>query len=122
MASATDLPQAAGQSFHNLFTLWLPGGDALQSAVAAFADTLLPTFPDGETVGRPIADWLVLIASIAQQMPSVTAPDQVPYGQLAAAADYVYRICWLAAKPTPQAPAISNAQQAAILTAYNANF
>jgi hypothetical protein len=122
MATAANLPQAAGQSFDNLFSIWQPGGNTLRTKVTAFEVALLPLFPDQDDVGRPIANWLVLIASSASQMPSVTAPAQIPYEQLVTAADYVYRICWLAAKSTPQSPAISTAQQTAILTAYNANF
>jgi len=122
MATAADLPQAAGQSFDNLFQLWTPGGDTLKSALAAFATTLLPTFLEQDTVGRPIANWLIAIAAQAQQMPSVVAPAQVPYTMLQTSADYVYRICWLGAKATSDSPQITNAQQTALLTAYNANF
>lgn len=122
MATATDLQEAAGQSFHNLFVLWAPGGNNLRTAVAAFAAALLPVFPNSDAVGRPIAAWLILIASLAQQMPSVTAPTQIQYELLVTAADYVYRICWLGAKPTPGSPNITSAQQTALLVAYNANF
>lgn len=122
MATASDLAEAAGQSFANLFALWQPGGDDLRSAVIAFAQDLLPEFPESDVVGRPIASWLVLIASASQTMPDATAPAQIPYGMLARVADYVYRICWLGAKPTPESPDISTEQQAAILASYNDNF
>lgn len=123
MATAATLPQAAGQSFDNLFALWVAGGNTLRSALAAFAAALLPTFPDQDQVARPIADWLTIIAATAQQMPSLTAPSKVDYTLLFVPAnDYVYRICWLAAKPSVNSPDITTAQQTAVLAAYNANF
>lgn len=123
MATATTLEEAAGQSFTNLVALWTPGGNVFRDAIAAFAADLLPLFEDQNTVGRPIANWLTTIAAIAFQMPSVIAPAQVDYGQFFVTAnDYVYRMCWLAARPSPLSPAITNAQQTAILAAYNARF
>jgi len=122
MAGASDLPEAAGLSFANLFTLWKLGGSDMKDAIAAFADDLLPVFPDSDVVSRPLASWLILIASLAVQIPVVGPGEALPYASLNAAADYVYRICWLGAKPTPQCPDITNAQQAAILLAYNSAF
>lgn len=122
MATATTLRHAAGQSFVNLFTIWQPGGIALRTKVGLFASSLLPVFPDGDPVGRPIAAWLILIGSSGTTMPTVVAPAQIPYEQLVTVADYVYRICWLAAKPSTASPNISTAQQTAVLAAYNLNF
>ncbi len=122
MATAANLTQAAGQSFNNLFAIWETGGNTLRTKLTAFEASLLPLFPDQAPVGRPIANWLVLIASSAANIPSVVAPALIPYEQLVTAADYIYRICWLAAKPTAQSPAITTAQQTAILAAYNLNF
>ncbi len=122
MATASTLPIAAGQSFDNLFTIWLAGGNTLRTKVTAFETALLLVFPDQAPVGRPIANWLVLLASVATQMPSVTAPAKIPFEQLVTVADYIYRVCWLAAKPSPASPNISTAQQTAVLAAYNLNF
>jgi len=123
MATAATLPQAAGQSFDNLFALWVAGGNTFRNAIAAFAAALLPTFPDQDATGSPIADWLTIIAATAEQMPSVIAPAKVDYSLFFVPSnDYVYRICWLAAKPSPDSPNISAGQQAAVLAAYNANF
>jgi transglutaminase-like putative cysteine protease len=105
-----------------LFVIWTPGGNSFRTKLLAFATSLLPVFPDQDPVGRPLAGWLILIDSAATRMPLVTAPVQVPYEQLVAVADYMYRICWLAAKPSPTSPNISTAQQTAILAAYNLNF
>lgn len=123
MAAAANLEQAAGQSFDNLFALWVAGGNTFKTKVAAFASALLPTFPNSDVTGRPIANWLTLIAGVAFTMPSVGAGVQVDYnGFFIPTNDYIYRICWLAAKPTSLSPNITPAQQAAVLTAYNANF
>ena len=118
MATAANLEQAAGQSQDNLFTLWLPQTNALRNALLAFMTDLLPVFPDGDVTGRPVANWLVLIGSLASQMP--VGP---PYDQLVTAVDYIYRCCWLSAGvfgPTPLP--ITNAQRAAVLASYNARF
>jgi len=124
MAAAATLEEAAGQAFDNLFELWKFGASALKDAVTQFEEALLPTFPESDAVGLPIAAWLIVIASLAEQMPPEAEPGVVvvPYGDLVAAADYVYRICWLGAKPTPTSPDITTAQQTALLLAYNTNF
>jgi hypothetical protein len=126
MATAVDLPQAAGQSFENLFTLWTGGGNSLRNALAAFTSSLLPLFPDQDTIGRPIADWLTLIGAAAQLMPGVAPLVTIPFEQLVTAADYVYRICWLGAGVTATLgvppPQITTAQRTALLAAYNLNF
>jgi hypothetical protein len=119
MASAATLPQAAGQSFDNLFTLWAAGGFVLRNAIAAFSTLALDIFPESQPVGHPLANWAVVIASLSRQQ---TSPFSAPMEFLTAAVDYVYRICWLASKPTAFAPAISGAQQDALLAAYNASF
>lgn len=123
MATAATLAQAAGQSFDNLFALWVAGGNTFANALAAFATTLLPLFPDQSVVSRPTANWLTIILATVEQMPAVTAPATVDYFLFFIPAnDYVYRLCWLAARPTAESPAITVAQQNAILAAYNANF
>ncbi len=123
MATAANLPVAAGQSFDNLFALWLAGGNTFRTALATFAAQLLPVFLDSDQVGRPVANWLTLIAGLASQMPSETAPAAVDYSTyFVPANDYIYRVCWLAAIASPLSPQITTAQQTAVLTAYNAHF
>ncbi len=123
MATAVSLPAAAGQSFDDLYPIWVAGGDTFRTAVATFASSLLPTFPDSDTVGRPIADWLAVLATVASSMPSVVAPATTDFSlYFVPVQDHVYRVCWLGAKAMPTSPQITNAQQAALLAAYNANF
>ena len=123
MPTAATLPQAAGQSFVNLFNRWQAGGNAFRTSVAGFASQLLPVFPDQETVGRPIANWLTVIAALALQMPSLVAPNKVDYATFFVTAnDYIYRLCWLASKPNPQSPNITPTQQQAVLDTYNTFF
>lgn len=123
MPTAATLPQAAGQSFVNLFNLWQAGGNAFKTSVAGFAAQLLPVFPDQEPVGRPIANWLTAIAAIAFQMPSGVAPTKVDYATFFVTAnEYIYRLCWLASKSSPQSPDITPTQQQAVLDTYNSFF
>jgi hypothetical protein len=125
MASAADLTQAAGQAFDNLFPLWAAGDNLLKSALALFAEDVLPIFPDPDPVGRPLGNWAIFMSSLANLMPTVAIvvpPTKIEYEQLVLATDYVYRICWIGSRPTPGAPAITSGQQAALLAAYNARF
>lgn len=123
MGTALNLTQAAGQSFVNLRNVWVPGGNLFRTSVGGFGAQLLPVFPDQEPVGRPIANWLTLITAIASQMPSVVAPTQVDYAlYFVPSNDYIYRLCWLASKPSPLSPQITSAQQTAILNTYNTFF
>lgn len=122
MAGASTLAEAAGQAFANLFTLWKLGGTDMKDALTTFEVDLLPVFPDSDVVSRPLASWLILIASLSVRIPVVGPGEALPYASLNAAADYVYRICWLGAKPTPQCPDITVAQQNALLLAYNTAF
>lgn len=125
MASATDLRQAAGQVFDNLFALWTLGDNRLKNALAGFAADSLVIFPDAEPVGRPLGNWGIFMSSFADLMPSfgiTIPPSKIPYEQLVTATDYVYRICWLGARPTSESPQITLVQQAALLAAYNARF
>lgn len=119
MASATTLSQAAGQSFDNLFALWAGVPTALKSALVQFSSSVLSIFPESDQVGHPLADWGIVIASLSRQPTSSFRP---PQEFLTVAVDYVYRICWLGAKPTASAPSITETQRSALLAAYNASF
>ena len=119
MATAANLKQAAGQAFDNLFPLWSGGGTTLQDALARFARAVLLIFPDSNVVGRPVADWATVIAAFSVSVEPTFFPNlQV----LTPAADYVYRICWIATGATAESPVISAPDQAALLAAYNAAF
>lgn len=122
MAAAATLQQAAGQSFDNLYALWLLHGNTFRNRIRQFCATLLPVFPDQETVGRPIANWLTVLAALAQVMPDQTLLTSVDYAQFFVPAnDYLYRLCWLAAGLSGS-PSITTAQRNAILAEYNAVF
>ena len=125
MATATTLEEAAAQSFDNLYALWAVGNNDLKTATSGFATLALAIFLDSDAKARPLANWSTLIAALGFRMPTLVVaipPDRLEYGLLVTAVDYVYRICWIAARPTPQSPAISVSQQTALLAAYNASF
>lgn len=66
-----------------------------------------------------MSNWLVLIASLADTMPSTN----VSYSDLDTMIDYVYRICFLTNQLVTQTPMqITGAQAQAVLDAYNAQF
>jgi hypothetical protein len=84
-----NLQNAAGESFNNLQVKWL--GNNLKSALTAFWQATINTFPEQDVNGHPVANWLAVISSLATNMPAAG----VPYDQLTMAADYVYRLCWM---------------------------
>jgi hypothetical protein len=90
MAIALTLAQAAGQAFDNLQVHWLANN--LQTVLDQFWRQTIDTFPDGQPNGRPVANWLTIVAALADQMPAL----DVPLEQLTLAAEYVYRLCWMA--------------------------
>jgi hypothetical protein len=88
--------------------------------LSTFVDALLPVFQEQDIVTHPISNWLILIDATATLMTTGVPPP--PYEQLVTAADYVYRVCWVAAEPTADSPRTTPTQRAAILAAYNAAF
>ncbi len=119
MATAADLEEAAGQSFDNLFAKWV--GGTLKTRLTTFYQTVLPTFPESDPSGHPVANWLVLIASITDKMDAGNSFVEVPYDVMVTVSGYVYRLCWIANQLNIQS-SITGAQAAAVLTAYNAAF
>lgn len=115
MASATTLPEAAFQAYDNLSVDF--AADALKDDLALFVNALLPTFPDQDPNGRPIANWLILIYALSDQMAATNAS----FVDLDTAANYIYKVCFLANNLNVQG-LISNVQAAAVLTAYNSSF
>jgi hypothetical protein len=112
MATATTLSQAAGQAFDNLHIRWLANG--LQSVLAAFSATTLPSFPESQPNANPVSNWLTLIAALAQLIPATNAPIQ----DLTQAAEYVYRLCWVA-NFLQSTGDITNTQATFLLASYN---
>lgn len=113
MATATTLAQAAGQAFDNLNVRFL--ANAMKNALTLFWKDTINIFPDGDVNSHPVSNWLTVIAAIADQMPAAN----VPIEQLTAAAEAVYRLCWMASF-LQSAALITNAQAASLLSFYNA--
>ncbi len=90
MSTALTLPGAAGQAFDNLNVRWL--ANQLKSALTLFWKNNLPSFPEQQVDAHPVSNWLTIIAALADQMPATN----VPLEQLTAAAEFVYRLCWMA--------------------------
>jgi hypothetical protein len=112
MAIALTLAQAAGQAFDNLQIRWLT--DGLQFALTQFWKSTIDTFPDGDVNSHPVSNWLTVMASLADQMPAVA----VPIDQLTAAAEVVYRLCWMGDFLQSNGN-ISTAQASILLARYN---
>lgn len=115
MATAANLEQAAGQAYENLAAKWLVNN--LKAALTSFWTTALPTFLDQDVTGRPIANWLTVIAALAQTTPATN----VEIANLTEAATDVYKVCWLAFTLAASGQ-ITSAQATALLAAYNAAF
>ena len=113
MTAATSLAQAAGQSFDNLSARYVSG--QLKVRLTIFWSDNLPLFPESEPNSHPVSNWLVIIASLAEQMPTGTPP----LTQLTAAAEAVYRLCWMA-DFLQSSGGISITQANALLGSYNA--
>ena len=113
MATAVSLSQAAGQAFDNLHIRWL--ANQMKSTLTIFASTALPTFPEADPSSNPVSNWLTLIAALAAPM----AATNVPIEQLTTAAQFVYRLCWVASFLQAQG-GITNTQATFLLATYNA--
>jgi hypothetical protein len=112
MATATSLAQAAGQAYDNLHIRWLANG--LQSTLTIFWQTTIDTFPEAAPNSNPVSNWLTLIAALAAPMPATN----VPIDQLTQAAEFVYRLCWMASF-LQSSGGITNTQAAFLLATYN---
>lgn len=114
MPPVPNLPTAAGESFNNLQQKW--AGNNLKSALTAFWQATLPTFPEENVESHPVSNWLVVIASLAERM----AATGVPFDQLTNAVDAVYRLCWMT-QYLKTASLITTAQANVVLAQYNAH-
>jgi hypothetical protein len=112
MATAVTLAQAAGQSYDNLHIRWV--ANALKNALLTFCDTTLPQFPDTASQSRPVSNWIAVIWALGTKMPATS----VPMDQLNLAAQYVYRLCWMA-DTLLTAGLITNDQATFLLQSYN---
>lgn len=90
MAMATTLDQAAGQAFDNLAVFF--DTNQLKSRVTTFCAQSIGIFPQQEADSNPVSNWITVFAALAARMPS----SNVPIDQLTAAAEILYRLCWMA--------------------------
>jgi len=111
MAMATTLSQAAGQSFDNLAVFF--DTNQLKSRIATFCTQTNPIFPQQENGSHPVSNWIAVFAALAARMPS----SSVPIDQLTAAAEILYRLCWMAFGLIGNG--ITTAQASALLTSFN---
>lgn len=120
MATALTLTEAAQQAYGNLYALWSLG--TLAARLELFVDDLLATFPDGNPGGRPVADWLTLIDALQADMTAGGATSAfVDPASMRISASYVYKLCYMTNELQTDA-AITGAQAAAVLAAYNSRF
>ncbi len=92
MPPAADLTAAAGQAYNRLYAFWT--ANTLKTKLTAFAATAIANFPQQQQGGHPVSNWLALVEALADQM--LAGPSQVTYDQFNLAANYVYRLCWVA--------------------------
>ncbi len=111
---AANLIQAAGQSYNNLFTLWQ--ANTVRTKLLAFWTACNLVFDEQTPNDQPPANWIVLMADLTTNMPATN----VPFAELNAAAQYVYRFCWLV-QELVTLTLLKVAQGTAVLAAYNAN-
>ncbi len=119
--SAPDLATAAGLAYDNLDTQWV--ALTLKPSLQNFWSAINPLFVEQTPNDHPISNWIALIAGVASECPAAASSADLP-GQfqfLNAAAQYVYRICWLANYLEGQG-LITSAQATAVLAAFNSSF
>jgi hypothetical protein len=115
MAPAANLLQAAGIAYDNLYVKWQL--NQLKARLNLFVSGVTATFPDGDERTRPIGNWLIPIRALGEVIPTVG----VELDDLTAAAQMIYRICYLGSQLQANGQ-ISAAQGNVILAQYNGNF
>jgi len=123
MPAAVDLIDAAGQAPVDLLARWQ--ADTLNARLVAFAATATAIFPTSTANNAPIANWCSVISAFAPSIINFTQAAHVGLNtipQYQTAVDYVYRLCKLANYYNVTLGLITNAQAAALLAAYNAQF
>lgn len=113
MTVAANLIQAAGLSYDNCFAKWT--ANTLKVKLTAFWQASSLVFDQNRPNDVPPGNWISILATLASQM----AAADVPFPDLNASAQYVYRLCWLTQALVTQG-LLTNAQGVALLAAYNA--
>lgn len=111
MPTALTLPAAAGLSFDNLQVKWLTGSQ-LGPAIRSFCGNIKLLFHEQQPSEHPVINWNTILWSLGTQISGGTL------AQLTLAAEYVYRMCWMASTLQTQG-LISSGQGAAVLSNYN---
>lgn len=112
MTLAATLPQAAGLAYDNINVHWI--NNSLTSRLTNLWQTALPSFGESEVNSRPVSNWLVVLSVQSANMPNT----HVPLDQVSAAAQTVYRMCWMASVLQANG-GITAGQAADLLAAYN---
>ena len=111
MAIATDLSRAAGDAYDNLAFRW--AASTLKTTLTLFWEATIDIFPEQNIQTHPVSNWITLIASLA-----TTTSNTAPIGDLTEAAQFVYRLCWMAAT-LANSGAVTTQQADDLLAAYN---
>jgi hypothetical protein len=113
MPPATNLQEAAGFAYDNMFVWWGLGGGQLKLRLTGFLNGVNPEFPEDTPNNRPVSNWFALLKALVETMPS-PRPDLEGFNQ---AVQYIYRICW-AADAMETAGLITSDQADQVLTSY----
>lgn len=115
---AANLTDAADTTYARVSLVWT--ANTIRTKVAAFIVAAAIPFSDTTPNDRPVLNWLVPLTALSTQM-TANADTPLPQAMFNAAVDYIYRMCFAGAF-AQSAGRITNAQAAALLAAWNANF
>ncbi len=111
---ATDLIDAAGRSYDNLFVKWQL--NLLGNSMATFNLQVSNTFNDNVANDRPVGNFCILMRALISEWPA--GAFQPDLNKLDECANLVYRVCWATNQMFVQS-LITLAQYNAVLAAYN---
>lgn len=111
MAIAASLSEAAGDAYDNLAVRWTTS--TLKTTLTLFWQATIGIFPEDNITTHPVSNWITLIAALAD-----TTSNTPPITDLTEAAQFVYRLCWMAATLANQGT-VTTAQADALLIQYN---
>lgn len=118
MATEPNLAAAAENAYKNLYVHFT--GNNFAASLTAFAAASLLQFNNVQDPNmHPPANWCALLEAYAAGLPGPAV--QITPVQLRQTVEYVFRFCHLVNYFNAQG-VVTNAQAAAVLAAYNANF
>lgn len=115
MTMAATLSEAAGLAWDNANVHWVMNN--LPTTMENFWQFSISSFAESQPKSRPVSNWLVVIANLANVM---TFPI-TPISEVSTAARAIYGVCWMGQQLLNQG-LISSAQATSLLNAYNATF